>query len=263
MASKRVLSIYLLRESFVATGTFLEADPGPESYSIEHGRQSIGTLYVRQSGDKRPGWCSLFDTALPGKLDRLKNRTTSALLVVPAGGRTFALTFGYGRFLLTPGAWEESFGLKVTLNSVDPRGVRSIDKKSFDTLVSHTRTQGSREGTPIQLGTDAERDLLRAATGKPTDETLGRRLAGMDALSAAVTVDLSGIPSLLERYLKQSKQTEYRRSFPWVDQVREIGDASTVAQLDSILVERIAKRDWSCSRRTGPPRRWRSLSCTA
>lgn len=239
MATNRLFSIYLLREASVAAGNFLDSDRDVDAHPIKVAGRRIGELHVGSPVTKVPRWRSLFEAALPGKLNRIMNSTTSAVLIVPAGGRTFALTFGYGRFLLAPGSWEEGFGLKATLNAVDPRAIRSIDKKSFDALVSHTRTQGSREGTPLQLGINAEKDLLRAVTGKPVDGSLGKRLAGMDALSAAVDAELSDLPDLLERYLQKSAETGYRKAFPWVDQIREIRDVDRQQHLDSSLVGRL------------------------
>jgi uncharacterized protein (TIGR04141 family) len=49
----------------------------------------------------------------------------------PVDDRLFALTFGQGRFLLHPDAYEEWFGLVVTLNSIGSDALRSIDKRTF------------------------------------------------------------------------------------------------------------------------------------
>jgi uncharacterized protein (TIGR04141 family) len=243
MGSTRLLSIHLLRDAAVRTNGILESGRTVDAHAINVHGQKIGTLYIGEPSPREPNWRSLFDQAIPGKLNGLVNSTTSAVFVIPAGKRTFALTFGYGRFLLAPGSTENGFGLRVTLNSVDPNAIRSIDKTSFDSLVSHTRTQGSLAGTPMQLGIDAERDLMRAVTGSPIDGSLGMRLAGMDALSASVKVGLTDLPALLERYLRKSEETGYRKDFPWVDQVREIRDDGQIGSLDATLSDRIRKGD--------------------
>src|SRR5581483_2977489 len=147
------------------------------------------------------------------------------------GGRVFAVVFGYGRHLLQPGCWDESFGLRTTLNSIAPDSIRSLDRKSFDALTRHTREEASRKGPIEDFGLNIEQDLLRAVVGRPVAPELGRRIAGMDALTATVAMSLLDLPVQLERYLNQWRKTGYRSRFPWVDQVSEVRDGRMRAEL--------------------------------
>src|SRR5439155_10097251 len=94
----------------------------------------------------------------------------------------------------------------------------------------------------IEFGLDIDKDILRAVSGPPEDPSLGSRLAGADALSVVVETKLENLQSRLEAYLAQSRKRAYRSRFPWVDNIREIGDSDLRAQLDGTLVERIRDR---------------------
>lgn len=125
----------------------------------------------------------------------------------------------------------------MTLNAIDPNRIRSVDRKTFDAMSRHTKTQASREGSVPDFGFDVEQDLLRAVTGTPVDQQLGKRLTGMDALVTSVALRLEDVPAQLDRYLRQFHDETYRTRFPWVDQVSEVKDPSRRQELDSELVD--------------------------
>jgi hypothetical protein len=99
--------------------------------------KGVGELYFKQNARTPPKWLTFFGDTL-SEVPRLHNQSSGALLLVKRGRRHFALTFGLGRHLLEPGRSEESFGLRVTLNSVDPARLRSVDRRTFDAISSHT-----------------------------------------------------------------------------------------------------------------------------
>ena len=86
---------------------------------------------------EEPSWLKDF---FLGELSDFKLFTAGAkgllLVSIPYKGklRIFAVVFGHGRHLLNDGVTEERFGLKVVLNSVDPKNLRSIDKTTFRTV---------------------------------------------------------------------------------------------------------------------------------
>jgi len=242
------LSIFLLKEE-ARTPTQILTSPGDlKRASVGVGRRKIGDLYVRQTPAVPPRWLKFFGDSLSGAMPKLFNASNGAALVVEAGGRTFALCFGQGRHLLAPGAWEENFGLRVTLNSVDPKRLRSVDRRTFDAYTSHTRTQTSIEGDVSAFGLNVEQDLLRAATGQPLDSTLGRRMSGMDSLAVAAAVELDGLRELLERYLERFQDDSYRQAFPWVDHIGEVREPQLQEKLDQELLEVITETGASSPR---------------
>jgi len=206
---------------------------------VSHGSRSIGTLYVKTPRSAAPSWLSLFAGYADLHSLRLRNASTSAVLMTRRGGRLFAVPFGYGRHLLAPGSWEENFGLRTTLNIVEPEKIRSIDRKRFDAIARQTREQASREGRIDEFGLDIEQDLLRALVGVPRDGELGRRVAGMDALTPTVDVELKDLPELLKRYARAYRRRAYKQHFPWVDHIAEVRDPRIKEPLEDLLIERL------------------------
>lgn len=234
-------TIYLLREAIQRAEDGLVE--GAVAHEIRDGESVYGTLFVKPTRPRPPKWAALFDSYVARHLLGTV-QSSSAVFVVPVDGRLFALTFGQGRFLLNPDAYEERFGLVVTLNSIRSDALRSVDKR---TLVDdqNSRVQTSQAAPALSFGVDIERDLVRGIVGRPTDLALGKRLAGADALTVTADVTVPTLRKLLRRYLKKFNSKDYQTSFPWVDQVRQLipkGQAAT--RLDAILVEKM-KEAWS------------------
>jgi uncharacterized protein (TIGR04141 family) len=212
-------------------------------YPLRQENSQIGTLYVKPSNDQPPAWLTFFAGSVSDFTHRIINSNTAAVLITRAGNKTFAVAFGYGRHLLAPGAWEEDFGLRVTLNSVDANRIRSVDRMSLDAIGQHSQIQASREASIGEFGLDLEQDLLRAVTGPPSDPAFGKRLTGKDGLQISIAIDLAGLQALLERLLVQWQSDAYRRAFPWIDQIKEVRDANKRNELDALILERIKQAE--------------------
>src|ERR1044071_3894607 len=204
--------------------------------------QRIGRLVVGPKRRSPPRWLRRVKPYVRN-LPELENETVSAVLLVHAANRTFALVFGYGRSLLRDDSCENGFGLKVTLNAVPPGNIKSIDRTSFDAFAHQTRTQGVRSGDLEQFGLNMEQDILRAVTGKPDDEALGNKLAGKDALVFNARVDISELPDSLERYLTMYRSKTYKEWYADFDQLAEVSDNTLLDKLHGELLRKIREDD--------------------
>ena len=245
---QRDLTIYLLKPQVRSPDEAIRHANHLKTFTITTGGNTVGQLFVKAARSHAPKWADFFkDHVDISELGRAAS--TAAVLVIKTGNHLFALTFGQGRYLMVPDSWEERFGLKVAVNSVDPDRLRSLDKRTFDALSTHSRIQGSREGSAPDFGLDIEQDLVRAVTGTPNDEELGVRLSGMDSLHCAVRTTLDGLKSLLRSYVEKSEDDSYRRRFPWIDHIAEVADKTLVERLDVELVTIIngqRERCWLC-----------------
>jgi len=235
----RSLTVFLLRDGIQDADTALRESSSLKLVSLSAGAQPLGTICIQPSAAHPPGWGDFFE----GYLDlRMLGQVASsaAVLLIHVGDRTFAVTFGHGRHLLQPGVWEERFGLRVVLNSIDDHSLRSIDKRTFDAISTHSRVQSGQEAGALDFGLDVEQDLLRAATGTPSNEVLGRRLSGADSLHAAVHTELAKLPQLLEIYLARWSDETYRTAFPWVDHIAEVTNTSVAEALNDVLTAGLA-----------------------
>lgn len=242
----RSLSIYLIKKEVTSHEAILKSHPSIRRVSIGTGRNAVGALYHQTTPYRSPRWVDFFGSHLNPR--DFPVSTVSAVLIAAVGGRLFALTFGQGRHMLRPGVYEEDFGLRVTLNSVSPEHIRTIDRKSLDATGRHSREQASKNIAIIEFGLDIDKDILRAVTGPAEDPAIGRRLAGADALSIVADVELVNLRDLLELYLTQHGKLVYRERFPWVDNIREVGDPILRKALDDNLElhirDRVFNRIW-------------------
>src|SRR5690606_545237 len=100
--------------------------------SIKLNAHTAGDVYTYSVPRHHPSWASFFADKIDPRELKLWTSSASAILLVERGGRTFALTFGYGRHAIRRDAVEGTFGLRVALNTLDGDSVRSIDRKTFE-----------------------------------------------------------------------------------------------------------------------------------
>ena len=199
----------------------------------------LGTLFVQPRPPKNPKWTRLFHGYV-SLSDLGMVQSTGALYVVQAASRFFALAFGLGRHMLKPGIAEDRFGLLVVLNAARATELRSVDKRSFDTVDQNSRVQTSQNSAPAEFGIDIEKDLIRGITASPADVSLGRRFTGADALTVATDSTLKTLPGLLTKYLGLFESIDYKKNFDWVDNIKQISAKSPLhAELDTLLVDKL------------------------
>ncbi|MGB7207894.1 MAG: TIGR04141 family sporadically distributed protein [Pyrinomonadaceae bacterium] len=235
----RNITIYLIKDGLRREEIIKRVDN--HGYRFFDLNQTRYHVYAKRLREALPDWAAFFEQHLTNDFIG-ESDSPGVVLLLDVDRRTYALTFGQGRHLLLPDCYEEGFGLRVVLNSVNK--VRSIDKKTFDAISGQTRTQAGMNTDVDQFGFDIERDLLRAVTGTPEDDpTLGKRLSGIDALSAYVEVDLESLPDLLRRYFTKSEEIAYReRGFGFVDHMRAVTTSVLKNELNEILLQKLNGR---------------------
>ncbi|HTP61629.1 MAG TPA: DUF6119 family protein, partial [Burkholderiales bacterium] len=102
----RSLSIFLLKNEFASPNRAMLDVASLDHSQVIAGGTPLGDLYVKPTSDRTPKWLSLFIGSLDRTPRDLHNASAAAVFLIRAAGRMFALTFGYGRMLLRPGAWE-------------------------------------------------------------------------------------------------------------------------------------------------------------
>jgi len=237
------LTVFRIKSGVTDHDEIMKDRGGFRPYPIRLGAALLGIVYARRTRLHQPTWRSFFSGLVAFEGIDLRTAAAAAVLVIQRpSGEVFAITFGYGRWFIRDDAVESRFGLRVTLNAIDPESIRSIDHKRLEAISRQTREQLSRASRLEHFGVDVERDLLRAVTGTPKDETLGRRLAGADQLVVVGDHALQTLGAQLDKYSALAKETTYRRDFGFVDFIAEITDPTLRAQLDDILVRRLRRR---------------------
>ncbi|MCG7978163.1 MAG: TIGR04141 family sporadically distributed protein [Candidatus Thiodiazotropha endolucinida] len=245
-ARKEKLSIYLVKTS--------AADNISKFINVENSKPPIdmdvsglkATLYVKKEPPKPPPpWTKLFTEhqALPDGTFGSR-RAVGAAFVVSLKSKVFALTFGTGFHLIKNEAIERDFGLRVTLNSVDPDKLRSLDKASYDHNPLNSRTQSSIDLGVFDLDVDSEMDMLYAVTGVSRVPVFGSHVTGRDALTLVLEISLNGLKDVLSEAISRYEAT-LPKEFEWVDNIQRIKDKEILEVLDLELDDILAKEDVS------------------
>ena len=165
MAKKTIgLTVFLIKPN-TSSAQCLRTTKSTSSSEFEFPDGSKASIHTFSTPPQAPKWHKFLSAAIES-LPAVLSSSASAVLFVSTSDRLFALTFGYGRSLLSPGAWEEDFGLKVTLNSVDRTKIKTVDRMTLDAIGQHSRIQASRDASIGEFGLDLEQDFLMAVTGK-------------------------------------------------------------------------------------------------
>jgi uncharacterized protein (TIGR04141 family) len=146
--------------------------------------------------------------------------------------------------MLAAGTYELDFGLKVVLNRVDVKQLRSVDTKNFEDIVINTRKQTSRSSQLGAFGLDVSRDILRAVVGDPTDKTYFKRIAGSEAAVFTTELDFEQLGDICSELLDAYQSTDYRANFEWVDRVKEVRNPTTCDALDTSLLAALQNNNY-------------------
>lgn len=230
------LKILLLKTNVGEWGDALKDAGSVIRYELRSALPYEGALFIQKPISKPPRWRSFIQAGVATDIIDLTTATSAAVLFVEAGGRKFALTFGYGRNLLLGDCFERGFGLKVVLNTVNPESVRSIDAKTIEELTLVTRRQASRASTFGTFGLDTDKDLLRGVTGKPRNEEFAIRVAGSDSLTISVPIEFHELGKKCKQLLSAYFSDAYKEAFDFIDHLRIVQDKSLKSQFDESLI---------------------------
>jgi uncharacterized protein (TIGR04141 family) len=186
-------------------------------------------------GGGAPKWSRFLDLTTEEKA-QLHNSTAYGLVFVQASGRWFAVSFGLGHVKLDPDAFEQDFGLRVVLNTVDPEKLRSADIRTPDENTTSRRTQTARRSDQTAFSIDIERDIVRGLAGEPKNSAFASRVAGSDGLSITKEMEVSDLPQVCADAFAAFGKTDYKANFAWIDQIKHVRDKTLIEQLDGALV---------------------------
>jgi uncharacterized protein (TIGR04141 family) len=201
------------------------------------------SLFIKSTLPHPPSWVSYLEPHVRGGLSNLYSASSGVVLVIEAAGRVFAITLGQGRHLLNTEAFESDFGLKVVLNAVMPNQLKSVDAKTVEENTLHTRRELSQSAAFSAFGLDVSRDLLRAVTGRPQDDSLGPWLTGSDTLGMPTRCAVPELPKLAERLLEVYESETYKEHFEFIDFLRPEKSPAVISDLEETLLEALGREN--------------------
>jgi len=202
-------------------------------------------LYTLSSDPKDPGWLQFLRQGFPElSFDPTFSHSAVLLVRLKTNPREwFALTFGYGRFLMRRDCFMRRYGLRVALNSIfendsldistPQQRLRQIDAKTVAENTLQTRVQSNRSTAFDTFGFDVQQDLLGAVVGTPRSQNLwGSRIKGSDALNLRVPLSFQQMGRLCRDVLTYYDRTDYRIRFDWIDNLEAIYDLDLMIPLE-------------------------------
>lgn len=231
-------SIYLLKPTYDASNA-LDDDHTLTAGVSANLLPPNSTLYLHDGKLKPPWWRSYFD--IKRKLNQIGK---GAIVFMPVDRRCFALCFGHVAHFLKEESYEYDFGLRATLNSVDP------DKlKSTDTLQPgrsrRQRTQVPVVGDLTYFDIDRDTTILRALTGKVKAQhsSFFKHATGASNLRLSSSLPPAELPKLGEKLLELYASKDFEATFPDIQSVAPIRDPVQIKELEALLLQAIKSKD--------------------
>lgn len=237
--NKEKLSIYLAKNDKASDMDIVKIEHAiqPKNVILPSGS---ATLYIKKDIDPHPPkWADFLCKDQDFASDIFgQGNTVGALLVVRAHGRIFILAFGSGYHLIITDSIERDFGLRITLNSVGPEKLRSLDKSNYEDNPLNSRNQSPRNVGIFELEIDSETDMLYAITGASSVDIFGTHVTGRDALVICPEVTLDTLSDILLETISRYEM-KLPENFEWVDNINKIKDTDTILLLDMELDEKL------------------------
>lgn len=222
---KRDVTFYLVKEDVTTFDAVLPPQPGTDVYELgqDRGLPFDGRLVVRPPKESPPWWVPWLRGSI-ADIGHFLNASNAAAIVLRSSGRLFAVTFGYGRGLMSLDSFERDFGLRVALNVVNPDSLNSVDAKTFEQLTVMTRSQTSRASSLESFRVSQAEDILKAVTGTPREPTFGSRVTGADAVKVTYAPTLALLHQKCDQLLEAHRSEHYKERFGFIDDLRIVRD---------------------------------------
>lgn len=234
-------SIYLLKDGFDHTNALKENEKTGKDQLEEATAKNLpegAKLFLLDSRPKEPWWRSYFDVE-----KKLEQATKGALVFLKVKDRNFAISFGHVYHHLNDYAYEYDFGLRVTLNSLDPKELKSADMVSPGTA-RRKRTQAAISTDLTFLDFDGNSEIIRSLTGKVKEEyrSIFKNATGSTSLKVGIKTKPNRLPEICENLLDLYSKRDYLDTFPNIQNISPVKDPTRVDELNMDLMNKFAAR---------------------
>ena len=238
MGQSHYFSIYLLKRE-ETTRTALRDDHTLVTDLPADNLPSGATLLVSDPDPNDVWWQRFF-----GIREKLTQTFKGALVFVPAGERLFAFSFGRAYHQLRRSSYETDFGLRVTLNAVDPEKIRNTETVE-PASARRQRTQVPALSDLTVFDFDRESSILKTLAGKAKEQysELVRNVSGDQSLRVNSTAVPEDLGRLCEQLLQLYQSKDYKRTFPGIQGLARVKDPATIEQLNGQLLRGIRMQD--------------------
>ena len=232
MSKNHSFSIYLLKEGFDATNALRE-DHKLDDQVVGQALPKGASLFVLDNPPAPPWWRAYF--AIEQDLTQSQK---GAVVFLAVGTRTFAITFGHVQHNLREASYEYDFGLRVTLNCLDPEKLKSTDILEPNGA-KRRRTQLPVDSNLTYFDFDRDETILRSLTGKvrPEFKKFFRHATGTSNIRVSSDVTAEGLPDLCAKLLELYQDEGYKENFQDIQNITPARDPVVREELNAKLLE--------------------------
>lgn len=236
------LSIYLIKEGYSSYGdVIVDGVKGPVPVGD-------GVLFYSTTKDHIiPTWVSNFfgDEIKEEIKKKLNVKTVSAVyltcLTIEEKKVTFALTFGFGRYLLNHDFIQRDFGLITSKHAVEVDQIKSISAFTYDGNIKVKTIESVKEITENEFFLNSDTDILKKVNGRVrkidgADLISERLIGGIDQVNMTAKVDLSNINLLLSQLYKQYRDNG-ENGIRYTSSIIHIKDEKIISEVDTLLMD--------------------------
>lgn len=238
MAKTRTFSIYLLKEG-VTVANALKENHG---LSILDSNGSVLdelniTIYLSEARTTPPWWKAYL------RLEQdLNQRQEGALVFIPCciedTTRIFVLTFGMTYHKLQEGSYEYDFGLRTTLNAIDPTKIKSTETVQPDNA-KRQRMQSPTADTLSFFDFNRDQNIIKTLAGKvqPEYSEWFKSATGVNSIRITSSVKVESLPQLCRELYDLYNSDNYRQTFPDLFNITPVKDPSVKQDLENALID--------------------------
>lgn len=232
MTKAHSFSIFLLKKDFDPSNALKEENnlhTDVAGDSLPEG----AVLFVLDNLPRPPWWKSYF-----GLQKDLNQVSKGALVFVPARERWFAISFGHVFHNLKDASYEYDFGLRVTLNCVDPEKLKSTDILE-PSGAKRQRTQSPVNSDLTFFDFDRDSTILKSLTGKvkANHEGLFKQPTGASNIRISSKATPAELVNLCSSLLDLYQDDAYKAAFPDIQNIAPVRDPVMIERLNARLVE--------------------------
>ena len=237
MSKQHTYSIYLLKKGFDFKNA-LKDDNDLKVYT-DSSLPNNAIMYYKVTNPCDPWWKVYW-----GATFKEKCSLGCALVFYPYKNRMFVFSYGSAYNYLLDNCYEYDFGLKTTLNAIDPVKLRSTDTFVLETA-KRERLQAPDFKELTFFDIDSDSTLIKSLTGKTLDkyQDIMTNVTGSNSVRVTNSLTATQLDTLLDKLLSLYKQTAYKEAFPNIDKIHPEKDPVLIQKLENLLIESIEKRD--------------------
>lgn len=233
MAKSRNFSVYLLKTGYNAQNALKDKHSLGEPLTDVENLPAGATLYLADNTPTDPWWKSYW-----GINRDLRQVLKGAIVFLSIDDKCVALTFGHTYHNLKNEAYEYDFGLRATLNAIDPDKIRITDIfQPEDAKRERIQSPVASDLTFFDINSDES--IVKRLTGavRPEFQPYFRHVTGANNIRISSKVAASEISNLCSKLLEIYERDDFKTAFPNIQNITPIKDPSTTQQLDSRLLE--------------------------